>query len=134
MDLSICYYLKLLVAYHAIDSPSHNREYRVPWISPMLDFSLPAIWISKVLLNMTKVFSLVFLILHPKILMQKKHFRFIYCVEKLVVAHKYSEWESCFQKTGLESKGVLDCYKNGNGQKVHFQYFIDQIQKLKCVS
>ncbi|CAA7406246.1 unnamed protein product [Spirodela intermedia] len=52
----------------------------------------------------------------------KKHFRFIYCVEKLVVAHTYTEWETCFQKTGLESKAVLDCYRNGNGQKLELSY------------
>jgi len=31
---------------------------------------------------------------------------------------KYVEWESCFQKTGLNSETVLECYENGKGEKV----------------
>lgn len=50
--------------------------------------------------------------------MQNKHFSFIYCIESLVMEKKYKEWESCFQKTGLRSESVLDCYKNGKGKKV----------------
>lgn len=34
----------------------------------------------------------------------------------------YVEWESCFQKTGLNSEAVLDCYENGKGEKLEFQY------------
>lgn len=50
------------------------------------------------------------------------HFSFIYCVESLVVEHKYLEWESCFSKTGLDSHAVLDCYESGYGQKLELQY------------
>ncbi|XP_010937930.1 gamma-interferon-responsive lysosomal thiol protein isoform X2 [Elaeis guineensis] len=46
-----------------------------------------------------------------------EHFSFIYCVESLVMEHKYLEWESCFSKTGLDSNAVLDCYKSGYGKK-----------------
>ncbi|KAG1339041.1 hypothetical protein COCNU_04G013470 [Cocos nucifera] len=46
------------------------------------------------------------------------HFSFIYCVESLVVEHKYLEWESCFSKTGLDSHAVLDCYESGYGKKI----------------
>lgn len=34
----------------------------------------------------------------------------------------YKEWESCFQKTGLSSEAILDCYKNGKGEKLEFYY------------
>lgn len=51
-----------------------------------------------------------------------EHFSFIYCVEHLVTKRKYTEWESCFQETGLDSDAVLDCYENGNGEKLELQY------------
>ncbi|MQL83480.1 hypothetical protein Taro_015972, partial [Colocasia esculenta] len=47
----------------------------------------------------------------------KEHFNFIYCVEQLVLEHRYGEWESCFKKTGLAAKPVLDCYTDGSGQE-----------------
>lgn len=50
------------------------------------------------------------------------HFKFIYCVEQLVFEHKYTEWESCFPKTGLESQAIVDCYNSGYGQKLQLQY------------
>uniref|UniRef100_A0A1D1XDB5 Gamma-interferon-inducible lysosomal thiol reductase n=1 Tax=Anthurium amnicola TaxID=1678845 RepID=A0A1D1XDB5_9ARAE len=52
----------------------------------------------------------------------KVHFSFIYCVEQLVVEHRYGEWESCFQTTGLESQPVLDCQNNGYGEKLELKY------------
>ncbi|XP_058110392.1 gamma-interferon-responsive lysosomal thiol protein isoform X2 [Magnolia sinica] len=51
-----------------------------------------------------------------------KHFAFIYCVESLVVEHKYSKWESCFEKTGLDSQSVADCFNSGYGEKLELQY------------
>ncbi|KAG9453611.1 hypothetical protein H6P81_006515 [Aristolochia fimbriata] len=51
-----------------------------------------------------------------------KHFSFILCVESLVVERKYTDWESCFQKTGLDSRLVADCYTSGNGHKLDLQY------------
>ncbi|XP_010937929.1 gamma-interferon-responsive lysosomal thiol protein isoform X1 [Elaeis guineensis] len=51
-----------------------------------------------------------------------EHFSFIYCVESLVMEHKYLEWESCFSKTGLDSNAVLDCYKSGYGKKLELHY------------
>ncbi|KAF6164861.1 hypothetical protein GIB67_017064 [Kingdonia uniflora] len=47
-----------------------------------------------------------------------KHFTFIYCVERLVMEDKYSEWESCFAKTGFESKPIVDCYNSGYGHQL----------------
>lgn len=38
------------------------------------------------------------------------------------MTHKYVEWESCFQETGLNSEPVLDCYKNGYGKKLELEY------------
>ncbi|KAK8928569.1 hypothetical protein KSP39_PZI017510 [Platanthera zijinensis] len=51
-----------------------------------------------------------------------EHFKFIYCVENLVLKHKYRDWESCFQETGLNSEAVFDCYHNGNGKKLELKY------------
>lgn len=51
-----------------------------------------------------------------------KHFAFIYCVESLVVEHNYTEWESCFQKTGFDSQTVVDCFNSGYGTKLELQY------------
>ncbi|KAK1285332.1 hypothetical protein QJS10_CPB20g00232 [Acorus calamus] len=50
------------------------------------------------------------------------HFQFIYCVERLVVERKYTDWESCFQATGLDSQAVLNCYNNGRGKQLELQY------------
>eukprot|EP00262_Sarcandra_glabra_P011945 TRINITY_DN2964_c0_g1_i9.p1 TRINITY_DN2964_c0_g1~~TRINITY_DN2964_c0_g1_i9.p1 ORF type:complete len:235 (-),score=11.93 TRINITY_DN2964_c0_g1_i9:268-972(-) len=51
-----------------------------------------------------------------------KHFTFIYCVESLVVLRKYTEWESCFEKTGFDSQPVVDCYNSGTGKELELQY------------
>ncbi|CAD5172419.1 unnamed protein product [Musa acuminata subsp. malaccensis] len=50
------------------------------------------------------------------------HFSFIYCVEHLVLEHKYTEWESCFSKLGLDSNAVLNCYDSGHGKELELQY------------
>ncbi|GMI96935.1 hypothetical protein HRI_003362700 [Hibiscus trionum] len=50
------------------------------------------------------------------------HFPFIYCVEALVFKSKYFEWESCFEKLGLEAKPVNDCYSSELGKKLDLQY------------
>jgi len=50
------------------------------------------------------------------------HFRFIYCVEDLVVKRQYKEWESCFQKLGLDPKPVTECYKSEQGHKLELKY------------
>ncbi|XP_078435330.1 gamma-interferon-responsive lysosomal thiol protein-like [Wolffia australiana] len=51
-----------------------------------------------------------------------KYFPFINCVEKLVVARQYSEWQTCFKETGLDSKPVMDCYKSDQGYKLELAY------------
>ncbi|KAI0531208.1 hypothetical protein KFK09_000761 [Dendrobium nobile] len=51
-----------------------------------------------------------------------EHFKFIFCVENLVVKHKYKEWESCFQETGLNSEAVSVCYYSGYGKELELKY------------
>lgn len=55
--------------------------------------------------------------------MQKDHFPFIYCVEKLVYEDDYDQWETCFTKLNLDPKPVMDCYSSGYGEKVSSQNF-----------
>uniref|UniRef100_A0ACD5XJJ4 Uncharacterized protein n=1 Tax=Avena sativa TaxID=4498 RepID=A0ACD5XJJ4_AVESA len=50
------------------------------------------------------------------------HFGFINCVEELVMNKKRDEWESCFQKQGLDPKPVMECYNNERGQKLSLKY------------
>ncbi|RCV45246.1 hypothetical protein SETIT_9G438700v2 [Setaria italica] len=50
------------------------------------------------------------------------HFRFIYCVEDLVMKRQYKKWDSCFQKLGLDPKPVTDCYKSEQGHKLELKY------------
>lgn len=57
--------------------------------------------------------------------MQSEHFKFIYCVERLVIDHKYESWETCFEETGFDSTAVLKCYESGDGKKVVFHHFAD---------
>ncbi|CAN6295441.1 unnamed protein product [Urochloa humidicola] len=51
-----------------------------------------------------------------------EHFRFIYCVEDLVVKREYKSWDSCFQKLGLDPKPVTECYKSEQGHKLELKY------------
>ncbi|KAL3518023.1 hypothetical protein ACH5RR_020612 [Cinchona calisaya] len=50
------------------------------------------------------------------------HFPFIYCVEKLIYEGKKTEWETCFEKLGLDQKPVRDCYENGRGKELELGY------------
>ncbi|KAK9159173.1 hypothetical protein Scep_005747 [Stephania cephalantha] len=50
------------------------------------------------------------------------HFAFIYCIEHLVAEGKVKQWQSCFEKTGLDSAPIADCYKSGLGTKLELQY------------
>ncbi|KAI8523525.1 hypothetical protein RHMOL_Rhmol13G0081000 [Rhododendron molle] len=51
-----------------------------------------------------------------------KHFSFIYCVETLVYEHKYAEWETCYDKLGLDATPVTECYTSGYGEELELQY------------
>lgn len=35
-------------------------------------------------------------------------------------AHEFTQWESCFDELGLDSKPVYDCYTSGLGMEVSF--------------
>ncbi|KAM3313885.1 hypothetical protein ACQJBY_033030 [Aegilops geniculata] len=50
------------------------------------------------------------------------HFGFINCVEDLVMNRKREEWESCFQKQGLDPKPVMECYNSDQGHKLSLKY------------
>ncbi|KAK4274845.1 hypothetical protein QN277_018015 [Acacia crassicarpa] len=50
------------------------------------------------------------------------HFPFIYCVEALVLEHKYPEWESCFQKLDLDPKPIEKCYTSKYGEELELKY------------
>ncbi|KAF9609877.1 hypothetical protein IFM89_018962 [Coptis chinensis] len=51
-----------------------------------------------------------------------EHYRFIYCIESLVIAEQDYSWDSCFEKTGLPRKPVDDCYYGKTGQQLEVQY------------
>ncbi|VAI06649.1 unnamed protein product [Triticum turgidum subsp. durum] len=52
----------------------------------------------------------------------KVHLGFIYCVSDLVLKNKHREWESCFQKQGLDPKPVTECYKGERGHNLSLEY------------
>uniref|UniRef100_A0A6V7QRA9 Gamma-interferon-inducible lysosomal thiol reductase n=1 Tax=Ananas comosus var. bracteatus TaxID=296719 RepID=A0A6V7QRA9_ANACO len=52
----------------------------------------------------------------------QEHFRFIHCVENLILGQKENEWQSCFQVAGLSSEAVVDCYNSGYGRQLELQY------------
>ncbi|XP_058782004.1 gamma-interferon-responsive lysosomal thiol protein-like [Vicia villosa] len=47
-----------------------------------------------------------------------KHFSFIYCIEDLALKGKRKEWESCYEKLGLDSSTVNDCYRSERGNEL----------------
>ncbi|KAF7042276.1 hypothetical protein CFC21_051922 [Triticum aestivum] len=52
----------------------------------------------------------------------KVHLGFIYCVSDLVMKNRHREWESCFQKQGLDPKPVTECYKGERGHNLSLEY------------
>ncbi|XP_022154904.1 gamma-interferon-inducible lysosomal thiol reductase-like [Momordica charantia] len=50
------------------------------------------------------------------------HFPFIYCIESLAYKRKYTQWESCFEKLGLDPKPINDCYSTDLGNKLELKY------------
>ncbi|RCV45244.1 hypothetical protein SETIT_9G438500v2 [Setaria italica] len=58
------------------------------------------------------------------------HFRFISCVENLVVKGQFDKWSSCFQKLGLNTKPIVECYHSGQGYKLDLKY-ANQTDALK---
>ncbi|XVE62078.1 hypothetical protein DITRI_Ditri06bG0090400 [Diplodiscus trichospermus] len=49
------------------------------------------------------------------------HFKFIHCVERLILENKQSEWVNCFGMTGLGTVPI-DCYKSGYGNVLEKKY------------
>ncbi|XP_031379211.1 gamma-interferon-responsive lysosomal thiol protein isoform X1 [Punica granatum] len=43
-----------------------------------------------------------------------RHFRFVYCIERLTLEGRHNEWGSCFGEAKMGSSPV-DCYNKGNG-------------------
>ncbi|XP_065847071.1 gamma-interferon-responsive lysosomal thiol protein [Euphorbia lathyris] len=52
----------------------------------------------------------------------EEHFPFINCIETLAYERKYPEWQSCFEKLGLDPNPIEDCYSSGLGKKLELQY------------
>ncbi|XP_022154893.1 gamma-interferon-inducible lysosomal thiol reductase-like [Momordica charantia] len=50
------------------------------------------------------------------------HFPFIFCVEAVVYERKYTQWETCYEKLGLDPKPVYECYSSGLGKELELQY------------
>lgn len=51
-----------------------------------------------------------------------EHFPYIYCVENLIYDGDYTQWETCFEKLGLDPKPINDCYKNEKGHELELGY------------
>ncbi|XP_045825027.1 gamma-interferon-responsive lysosomal thiol protein-like [Trifolium pratense] len=51
-----------------------------------------------------------------------EHFSFIYCIEDLVYDNRQEEWESCYEKLGLDSTRVNDCYRSEHGRELDLKY------------
>ncbi|OMO97655.1 Gamma interferon inducible lysosomal thiol reductase GILT [Corchorus olitorius] len=56
-----------------------------------------------------------------------RHFRFILCVERLVLENNINEWVHCFDRTGLGTVPI-DCYKSGYGNLLEKQYAAETFQ------
>lgn len=65
--------------------------------------------------------------------LQNKHFPFIYCVENLAHQGRREEWESCYEKVGLNSSTVNDCYRSERGKQVSFFCCCNIIFELCCI-
>ncbi|KAG5088917.1 hypothetical protein JHK86_001529 [Glycine max] len=52
---------------------------------------------------------------------QVQHFRFVRCLERLILEGRHNQWVNCFQMTGLGTSPI-DCYTNGNGKAIDQKY------------
>ncbi|WCJ34783.1 gamma interferon responsive lysosomal thiol (GILT) reductase family protein [Euphorbia peplus] len=52
----------------------------------------------------------------------EEHFPFINCVETLVHERQYAQWETCFEKLGLDPNPIEDCYSSGLGNELELKY------------
>ncbi|KAL5701827.1 hypothetical protein ACHQM5_027121 [Ranunculus cassubicifolius] len=51
-----------------------------------------------------------------------QHYKFIYCVAKLVAKNNYTEWESCFNATGYDSKPITNCVNSSMEKQLELKY------------
>ncbi|CAA2969911.1 Hypothetical predicted protein [Olea europaea subsp. europaea] len=54
------------------------------------------------------------------------HFKFIYCIERLHLMNRHTEWQSCFGAAGFNPTALRNCYINGLGYQ-DYQNFIAYI-------
>ncbi|KAJ0244884.1 hypothetical protein HA466_0184090 [Hirschfeldia incana] len=139
----ICYVSLLCLASPSSSSSDFSLEISKPSSSPKVSLglyyeSLCPYCSSFIVNHLTKLFeedliSIVDLHLSPwgnsklrsdnvTIACQSDHFPFIYCVESLVIEHKYKKWETCYEKLNLNSKPVADCLSSGHGKELQLQY------------
>jgi interferon gamma-inducible protein 30 len=52
----------------------------------------------------------------------EEHFAFINCVETLAYDRRYTQWEACFEKLGLDSNPIYDCLNSGHGTQLELKY------------
>ncbi|KAL1543609.1 gamma-interferon-responsive lysosomal thiol protein [Salvia divinorum] len=57
------------------------------------------------------------------------HFKFIYCVERLHLMDKHTQWQSCYGANNLDQTPVNNCYNNGHGFQLEMAY-ADETAKL----
>ncbi|XP_057801145.1 gamma-interferon-responsive lysosomal thiol protein isoform X3 [Salvia miltiorrhiza] len=57
------------------------------------------------------------------------HFKFIYCVERLHLMDRHSEWRSCYAANNLDQTPLNNCYNNGLGFQLEKAY-ADETAKL----
>ncbi|XP_042512526.1 gamma-interferon-responsive lysosomal thiol protein-like [Macadamia integrifolia] len=51
-----------------------------------------------------------------------EHFKFISCIEQLVIENKSKEWESCFMKLNFHPNPIIECYNSGHGKELELKY------------
>lgn len=62
----------------------------------------------------------------PKV---ETHFKFIYCVERLHLMDRHTEWRSCLGSNNLDPTPLNNCYNNGLGFQLEMAY-ADETSKL----
>ncbi|CAA2969913.1 gamma-interferon-inducible lysosomal thiol reductase [Olea europaea subsp. europaea] len=50
------------------------------------------------------------------------HFKFIYCIERLHLMNRHTEWQSCFGAAGFNPTALRNCYINGLGYQIEIEY------------
>lgn len=74
------------------------------------------------------VLTLIFYFL----ILQERHFSFIYYMESLALQNRLNEWVNCFE-TARFGKEPIDCYTSGYGNVVRLLAFLHLFKYSKCV-